>query len=70
MAWAAVLWGRFTAEQLSRLVLTRTAADPALVEAIWAEPVRVVLYGLWLLTVVWIAWSTLGLPTRREERVG
>jgi hypothetical protein len=50
------------------VVLTRTGADPALVEAIRAEPVRVVLYGLWLLTVAWFAWSTLGPPARREER--
>ena len=70
MVWAAVLWGWFTAEQLSRVVLTRTGADPALVEAIRAEPVRVVLYGLWLLTVAWFAWSTLGPPAWREERAG
>lgn len=70
MVWAAVLWGWFTAEQLARVVLTRTGADPALVEAIRAEPVRVVLYGLWLLSVAWFAWSTLGPPARREERGG
>ena len=69
MVWAAVLWGWFTAEQLARVVLTRTAADPALVDAIRTEPVRVVLYGLWLLTVAWFAWSTLGPPARRGERV-
>jgi hypothetical protein len=70
MVWAAVLWGWFTAEQLSRVVLTRTAADPSLVDAIRPEPVRIVLYGLWLLTVAWFAWSTLGPPARREERAG
>jgi len=70
MVWAAILWGWFTAEQLVRVVLARTAADPALVDAIRAEPVRVVLYGLWLLSVAWFAWSTLGPPARREERVG
>jgi hypothetical protein len=70
MVWAAVLWGWFTAEQLARVVLTRTAADPALVDAIRPEPVRVVLYGLWLLSVAWFAWSTLGPPARREERGG
>jgi hypothetical protein len=70
MVWAAVLWGWFTAEQLARVVLTRTGADPALVEAIRPEAVRVVLYGVWLLTVAWFAWSTLGLPAPREERGG
>ncbi len=29
------------------------------------EPVRVVLYGLWLVSVAWFAWSTLGPPARR-----
>ncbi len=48
------------------MVLTRTGPDPA----IRPEPVRVVLYGLWLLTVAWFAWSTLGPPARREERTG
>ena len=70
MVWAAVLWGWFTAEQLARVVLARTGADPALVEAIRPEPVRVVLYGLWVLSVAWFAWSTLGAPARREERGG
>ena len=70
MVWAAVLWGWFTAEQLARVVLARTAADPALVDAIRPEPVRVVLYGLWILSVAWFAWSTLGSPARREERTG
>jgi hypothetical protein len=70
MVWAAVLWGWFTAEQLARTVLARTTGDPALVEAIRAEPVRGVLYGLWVLSVVWFAWSILGPPARGEERAG
>jgi hypothetical protein len=66
MVWAAVLWGWFTVEQLARVVLTRTGADPAVVEAIRPEPVRGVLYGLWMVSVAWFAWSTLGPPARRD----
>ncbi len=69
MVLAAVLSGWFTAEQLARVVLARTPGDPALVEAILSEPVRTVLDGLWLLSVAWFAWSTLGPPARREDRV-
>lgn len=68
MVWAAVLWGWFTAEQLSRVVLGRTGADAAAVEAIGPDPVRGILYTLWFASVIWFAWSILGTPARREER--
>jgi hypothetical protein len=68
MVWAAVLWGWFTAEQLSRVILARTGADAAAVEAIGPDPVRTALYTLWFASVVWFAWSILGPPARREER--
>src|SRR5690606_19500304 len=66
MVWAAILWGWFTAEQLSRTVLARTGAPAELTEAIRLDtPARAVLYLLWLVSVVWFAWSTLGPPARR-----
>jgi hypothetical protein len=69
MVWAAVLWGWFTVEQLSRVILTRTGANAAAVEAIGPDPVRGTLYALWFLSVVWFAWSMLGPVARREERL-
>ncbi|HUF13724.1 MAG TPA: Nramp family divalent metal transporter, partial [Longimicrobiales bacterium] len=48
MIWAAVLWGWFTAEQVSRTVLASTGASPAAVESIVLEPVRAIVYALWL----------------------
>jgi hypothetical protein len=68
MVWAAVLWGWFTVEQLSRVILTRTGANAAAVEAIGPDPVRGTLYALWFLSVVWFAWSMLGPAARREEQ--
>lgn len=55
MVWAAVLWGWFTAEQLSRSVLTRLDAPPAVTDAVAWHPVRAILYGAWVLSVVWFA---------------
>lgn len=55
MAWAAALWGWFTAEQLSRVVLTRMGASAAATESLSPHPVRIVLYGLWLLSLLWFA---------------
>ncbi|HUF12797.1 MAG TPA: hypothetical protein VMN78_06850, partial [Longimicrobiales bacterium] len=53
--WAAVLWGWFTAEQVSRTVLASTGASPAAVESIVLEPVRAIVYALWLVSLVWFA---------------
>ena len=67
MVWAAVLWGWFTAEQVSRTLLGGFGAPEAAIEAISVHPVRVVVYGLWLLSVLWFAWQVAGPPARREE---
>lgn len=57
MAWAVILWGWFTVEQISRVILTRTGAEPAVVETIVFTPVRVTLYGFWMLSLVWFVLS-------------
>lgn len=65
MLWAAVLWGWFTAEQISRVVLARIGASgPALESIVW-EPVRVALYAAWAASVLWFAWALLA--PRRES---
>jgi hypothetical protein len=63
LVWAAVLWGWFTAEQLSRTVLGATGADRAVVDAIAWHPVRAVFYAMWLISVAWFADQVL----RRRE---
>lgn len=59
--WAAALWGWFSAEQLSRLVLVellgRSGAD---VDTITLGPVRLVIYGLWLGALAWLVWAVSG----------
>lgn len=67
LLWAGVLWGWFTAEQVSRSVLDRTGAAPEVATALVPEPVRAVAYGAWLLSLVWFAWAVLG-PSAWRER--
>lgn len=59
MVWAAVLWGWFTAEQVTRVLLQTMGAEPAAVASVEPHPVRVVVYGLWLLSLVWFTRSIL-----------
>ena len=63
LVWAAVLWGWFMAEQISRVILTRSGAEPASVVEIVGHPVRVIVYGLWGLAVAWFSWTM----TRRSH---
>ncbi|MCZ6824463.1 MAG: Nramp family divalent metal transporter [Gemmatimonadetes bacterium] len=60
MIWAGVLWGWFTAEQLSRAVLSRIGAPTPLIESVALHPVRVALYGLWIVSLLWFGWRILG----------
>lgn len=66
MVWAAILWGWFTAEQVSRTILAGIGAPATVVESVELHPVRAVCYGLWILSVVWFAWQVLGRPSGRE----
>lgn len=66
MVWAGVLWGWFTAEQLARAILDRMGAAPAVIESIAAHPVRLALYGLWALSLLWFARAILGPAGRRR----
>ncbi|MFW6192727.1 MAG: Nramp family divalent metal transporter [Gemmatimonadota bacterium] len=69
MVWAAVLWGWFTAEQVSRTVLGGIGAPGAVVESVALHPVRAVCYGLWIVSVLWFAWQV-GLRPRGREAGG
>ncbi len=59
MYWAVVLWGWFSAEQISRSILEyglgRSGPD---VTSISAHPVRVAAYGAWLASLLWLVWRT------------
>ena len=55
MGWAAILWGWFTMEQISRVILDRTGAPPEVIGQIVWHPVRFVLYALWVLSLVWFS---------------
>ena len=59
MIWAAVLWGWFTAEQLSRVVLGVMGAPAELIGSIAMHPVRFFMYGGWMLSLVWFSWVML-----------
>ncbi len=66
MAWAVVLWGWFTVEQLSRLILSRTGAPVEVIEQIRMHPVRMALYAFWVLSLLWF----LAAVVRRNGRDG
>ncbi|MGH7586107.1 MAG: Nramp family divalent metal transporter [Gemmatimonadales bacterium] len=53
LAWAGVLWGWFTAEQLSRTLLASVGAPREVIEAIAWHPVRAGCYALWLASLAW-----------------
>lgn len=53
MAWAAVLWGWFTVEQVSRVLLDRMGAPPEVIGEIAPHPVRLTLYALWAISLAW-----------------
>lgn len=60
MVWAGVLWGWFTAEQISRTILARLGAPSDMIGSVEMHPVRVVCYGLWMVSILWFAWRILG----------
>jgi hypothetical protein len=66
MLWAAVLWGWFTAEQLSRLLIGGLDSSPLVVESLAWHPARGALYAAWIASLVWLA----GVLFRRRARSG
>jgi hypothetical protein len=60
MVWAGILWGWFTAEQISRVVLARMGAPAEVLDTIVWEPTRIVLYGAWLVSIAWFARVMMG----------
>ena len=64
LLWAAVLWGWFTAEQLSRTVMSVVGVEAGFTESLALHPIRVAFYLLWIASLGWFAARTL--PNRRE----
>jgi hypothetical protein len=60
MVWAAVLWGWFTVEQISRVILAELGAAPDVLGSVTLHPVRVLLYGLLILSLLWFSWALFG----------
>ncbi|HEY7472149.1 MAG TPA: Nramp family divalent metal transporter [Gemmatimonadota bacterium] len=59
MYWAVVLWGWFSAEQVSRSVLEHALGlSGPVVVSIAPHPVRLVAYGAWLVSLAWLVWRT------------
>ncbi len=58
LVWAAVLWGWFTAEQLSRSVLGVVGGAPEVVNSLALHPIRIAFYALWIVSVIWFARRT------------
>ncbi|MDX1660195.1 MAG: Nramp family divalent metal transporter [Gemmatimonadota bacterium] len=68
MWWAIVLWGWFTAETVSRFVLSQVLdASGSAVTSIEAHPVRIAVYALWIVSLGWVVWRT-GPPVFGRER--
>ncbi len=66
MIWAGVLWGWFTAEQLSRTLMGALGAPAEAVEVIGPHPVRIGIYALWLASLLWFAFRTLRVPSASD----
>ena len=64
LLWAAVLWGWFTAEQLSRTVMSVVGVEAGFTESLAPHPIRIAFYLLWLASLGWFAARTL--PSRGD----
>jgi hypothetical protein len=59
MYWAVVLWGWFSAEQVSRSLLEHgLGLSGPVVISIAPHPVRLAAYGAWLASLGWLVWRT------------
>ncbi len=66
LVWAATLWGWFTAEQVSR-VLLELANSPEAAASIEFHPVRAAVYAAWIGSLLWFGWTLLGPGARRPQ---
>ena len=67
MIWAALLWGWFTAEYLSRTILSQLGVPQEVVGSIALHPVRVVLYAGLIASLVWFGWALFGARSREAS---
>jgi hypothetical protein len=69
MYWAVILWGWFSAEQVSRSVLEHgLGLSGPVVTSIALHPVRVAAYGAWLGSLGWLVGRTAGPGLLRRSR--
>jgi hypothetical protein len=69
MYWAVVLWGWFSAEQISRSLLEQgLGLSGPVVTSIALHPVRLAAYGAWLGSLGWLVWRTAGPGILRRPR--
>jgi hypothetical protein len=69
MYWAVVLWGWFSAEQVSRSLLEHgLGLSGPVVTSIALHPVRLAAYGAWLGSLGWLVWRTAGPGILRRSR--
>jgi hypothetical protein len=64
MIWAALLWGWFTAEYLSRTILSQLGVPQDVVGSIALHPVRVLLYAGLIASLAWFGWALFGARSR------
>jgi hypothetical protein len=70
MYWAVVLWGWFTSETISRFVLGQVLGRSGhVVTTVEWHPARVVVYGLWLASLVWLVARTFGPGILRRDPI-
>ena len=66
MYWAVVLWGWFSAETISRVLLAEALGlSGAVVDTIAPHPVRIGVYAGWLASLAWLVARTAGPGLRR-----
>jgi hypothetical protein len=69
MYWAVVLWGWFSAEQVSRSLLEHgLGLSGPVVTSIALHPVRLAAYAAWLASLGWLIWRTAGPGILRRPR--
>lgn len=60
LLWAAILWGWFSAEQVSRVILTQVGSSSVTIETITYHPMRMAIYIMWLASLIWFAKALFG----------
>lgn len=61
MVWAAILWGWFTVEIISRVIMGEVLGMSSYaVNNLTFTPTRAILYGIWIISLIWLIWAVAG----------